>query len=101
MIKFICKKCGEEIHIGKVRSTYNKETQKMEFLDRTVCPKCGEEMSPETYGGINTPNVLNFKQLPDSHKKAILKKRAQKHFEKIGHEEKEWRKRETIKNSML
>ena len=101
MIKFVCKNCGEELYLGQVRSFYNKQTQQMELFDAPVCLKSGTEMEPEVFGGINAPNILNFKQLPDGKKKEILKKRAQDHFKRIGHEEKEWRKREVIKNSML
>ena len=103
MPRFVCEKegCeyfGKEIVVAKVVYKFNNKTNKMESDPTMICEKCGEPMKDIPKEGF--PTIGKFGSMNEADKKKVISKRANNHFEKIGKQEKAFRKAEVIKKMM-
>lgn len=102
--KFFCKTegCsqeGKEVYIGKI--SYALREGKFVPINTPKCVDCGKQLSFEEYEdgeGIPDVKIGKFASLNNKQKHDVLKKRADKDFQKKGIELKEHYKNKTIKN---
>ena len=98
-IKLGCEMYGKETITSTLKWRFSKETKSLVPDPPVVCPDCGSEMvfikEKKSYIGIQ---VGKFSSLDDKGKKQLLLDRARNHGEKRRKEEREFRKKEVIKN---
>lgn len=98
-IKLGCGRYGKEITEATVKWKFDKVSQVLVPNPPIICPECGSEMvfikEKKDFKGIQ---VGKFSSLNDAGKKQLLMDRAKNHGEKRRKEEKEFRKKEVIKN---
>lgn len=103
MPRFEClnKECGEqgkEVFFSKINYRFDKVKGTLIANEDINCKVCGRELSPVKTNGF--PQLLKHNSLSMEEKKKVIHNRAQNHFEKVGREQKNSIKKETIKRYM-